>query len=221
MAVNEALRKMSDWDCEAFLDSVIRDIIPRAKDNCKYLPDLTNLPFMEPRLRQVYYEVYLATLLGFPNVSLIMQGILLEALVKEIIFSNERRQFHGTFGAAINHCTEKGYIDEGDEFNYLFEFKDKIRNPYQHIDIEKITDGSSVLGWRIPISYDNVGGSILHGITKIFEGLSGPPERYSVKDLRAVGTIIKKESDEENYLIQFLQAAWFVRMMSRKYFPVD
>ena len=121
---------------------------------------------MEPRLCQLYYEVYLVTLLGFPNMSLIMQGILLEALVKEIIFLNERSQFHGTFGAAINHCKEKGYIDEGDEFNYLFEFKDKIRNPYQHIDIEKVTDGSSVLGYRIPVSLDNVGDSILNGIKK-------------------------------------------------------
>ena len=211
---------MTEWDPQTFVESLLESLSIRVKENIEYFQALTDLPHMEPRLGQLYLETYIVSALGFPNISLIMQGVLLEALVKEIIFENERKQYTGAFGTAIHHCKDNGYIDE-EEFEYLDSFRDTIRNPYQHIEVEKISKESSVKGWKIPIDSEDIEGSLIKKIKEIRDGLSEPPETYTAKDLRPVAFILKQKIDEENYIIQFLQTAYFVRMMSRKYFPVD
>jgi hypothetical protein len=115
---------------------------------------------MEPHLLALYRETYFTTLLGFHNVSIIMQGVLLEALVKEIIYSREQADFQKPFGAAIKRCETEGYLDS-DEIEFLTSFKDLIRNLYQHTDIKTLTRGKSVPGWKIRIDKKDVVGSLL------------------------------------------------------------
>jgi len=181
---------------------------------------LSILPHMEPRLKELYLQTYALTLFGFANVSLIMQGVMLEALLKEIIFEYERKEFHGAFGTAIKHCEKKGYIEEI-EIQYLTEFKDKIRNRYQHQDVEELAQGSSVKAYKIPLQKDDMAGSLVKSIQNVVEGVAEPPETITSGRIRAIDFIMKQATDEKIYVIQYLQAAWFVKMMARKHFPVE
>lgn len=92
---------------EKFLKGFISALQQSASENISKMPSLDNLPFMEPHLLALYHETYYMTLLGLHNVSIIMQGVLLEALVKEIIYNQERVEFQKPFGPAIHRCEKK------------------------------------------------------------------------------------------------------------------
>lgn len=171
---------MAEWDPKGFTEGAIEAIRKRALLICNQMPPLNDLPHMEPRLLQLYHETYYTTLLGFHNVSIIMQGVLLEALVKEIIFENEKKDFKKAFGKAISHCDKKKYLDT-EEIKFLTLFKDGIRNIYQHVDISALTRGMSIPGWKIPIDKNDVAGSILRGIGRIKKGEAGPPIKIKAK----------------------------------------
>lgn len=214
------MMEMAEWNCIEFLEEQIEKIRKRGLENCDYLLAMDKLPHMEPRLRQIHLEAYLMTLLGFPNISIIMQGVLLEALVKEIIYDKEKKDFRGSYGSAINHCRDKGYITE-DEFKFLDEFREKIRNIYQHIDVTELTKASYAKVYRIPVNREDPLGSIISGVEEVLIGKAKPPKKMTVDELRPLGAIIKQKIDEETYLIQFLYVDYFVRKTCRKYFPVD
>ena len=202
-------------------NSILESIRKKINENSDFLSlSLDNSPHMEPRLLQLFQQTYQITLLGFANVSLIMQGVMLETLLKEIIFEKERKEFHSPFGAAIKHCVQKGYLEEK-EIQYLTEFKDKIRNRYQHQDIEELSQGSSVPAYKISLKKGDIAGSIVKGIQDALEGTAGPPEIIESGRIRAIDFIMKQAVDEEIYITQYLQAAWFVKMMARKHFPVE
>lgn len=208
-------------DISEYNNSILEHIREKIIENSSFLStSLNNLPHMEPRLLQLYQRTYQITLLGFANVSLIMQGVMLETLLKEIIFENERKEFHRPFGAAIKHCVQKGYLEER-EIQYLTEFKDKIRNRYQHQDIEELAQGSSIPAYKIPFNKEDITGSLVKGIQDVREGIAEPPEILESGRIRAVDFIMKQAADEEIYIQQYLQAAWFVKMMARKHFPVE
>jgi len=157
--------------------------------------------------------------MGFWNVSIIMQGVLLETLVKEIIFAKEKKDFQKPFGDAIDRCEEKGYLTDV-EIKFLKRFKDEIRNPYQHVDVKKVVGERKVRAWPIPLEKGKVGESLLKGIEKVFKGEAGPGELVGYKDLRPVGTVIKETIDKQRALPLFLHIEKFVRDLSTKHFKV-
>jgi len=177
----------------------------------------SDLPHMEPRLRQTYMDTFCVTMMGFWNVSIIMQGVLLETLVKEIIFAKEKKDFQRPFGDAINRCEKKGYL-EAAEISFLKRFKDEIRNTYQHVDIKKIVGKEKVTAWRIPLEKGKEAESILKGIKKIHKKEFGHGELKGYEDVRAVGILIKGEKDKKLALPLFCQVEEFVRKLSEKHF---
>lgn len=178
-----------------------------------------DLPHMEPRLRQAYMDTYCVTMMGFWNVSIIMQGVLLETLVKEIIFAKEKKDFRKDFGQAIGRCEEKGYLTDV-EIKFLRRFKDEIRNPYQHVDVKKIVGERRVPAWPIPLEKGKVGESLLKGIEKVLKGEAGRGELTSYENMRAVGVAIKGTIDERLALPLFCLVERFVRGLSTKHFKV-
>ena len=125
------------WDGVLFLKNRIETIEQQWVENVRktifFRVHAFDLPHMEPRLRQAYMDTYCVTMMGFWNVSIIMQGVLLETLVKEIIYAKEKKDFRKAFGYAINRCEKKGYLTDV-EIKFLRGFKDQIRNPYQHVE---------------------------------------------------------------------------------------
>jgi hypothetical protein len=203
-----------------FVESLITLSQKKAEKNSKFLQSIDNLPFMEPRLRSLYIETHAITLLGFANASIIIQGVLLEATLKEIIYSHEKRNFEGELGPAIKYCLKKGYIEQKD-YDFCESFRKGYRNMYQHFDVEEQVEGSHVMGWQIKIDKNDVAGSILRGIINIREGIAGAPTKITPNELRPVADIIKETRDKDIYIESFLNIAYFVRKMARKHFPIN
>lgn len=175
---------------------------------------------MEPLVLQNYMDTYYVTLLELPNVSFIMQGVLLESFVKEIIYKNELKHYKGNFGASIKRCKDKGYLEEN-EIRFLERFKDNVRNIYQHSDIEKLTKGSSARVWEIPFNMNDILGSLVPKIEAIKSGKGGPPKIIKGDEIRPISVVIKQAIDEKYFFEQFLHVDYFIRKMSRKYFPIS
>jgi hypothetical protein len=206
----------SRFSPERFLRGLLSALERSASENISRMPSSDNLPQMEPHLLALYNETYYVTLLGLHNVSIIMQGVLLEVLVKEIIYDKEKVEFQKPFGPAIKKCENKGYLD-AQEIRFLKDFKNAIRNIYQHVDIKKLTQGLTVAGWRIKIDKNDVAGSLLRGIKAVKEGRAGPPTPMTTKKLRPVGYIIKETIDRRRSLPLFQEVDKFVKDMLLKY----
>jgi len=208
------------WDGVKFLKDRVEIIEQQWVENLRktdFFHSAIDLPEMEPRLRQVYMDTYCVTMMGFWNVSIIMQGVLFETFVKEVIFAKEKKDFQGTFGAAIQRCKKKGYLTD-DEVRSLEKFKDAIRNPYQHMDVKKIVKDRKVDAWKIPIEKGREAESIREGVERVFRGEAGAPESLGYGDLRPVGIPIKESIDKQLALPLFLSVEKLVRDLSEKYF---
>lgn len=92
------------------------------------------------------HHSFLSLLLGEARESIMfghyISGILVlnnyvEALAKEIIFINEGRRSHKSFGPTIDLLKSKKYISEEDA-DRLSDFKNDTRNPYTHGDASQI-----------------------------------------------------------------------------------
>ncbi|MDH5389829.1 MAG: hypothetical protein OEY39_01100 [Candidatus Bathyarchaeota archaeon] len=211
------------WDGVAFLKNRIEAIDQQWVENVRktkfFRVGAFNLPHMEPQLRQVYMDTYFITMMGFWNVSIIMQGVLLETLVKEIIFAKEKKEFQKPFGDAIDRCEKKGYLSD-EEIRFLRRFKDEIRNPYQHVDVKKIVGESKVRAWKISLKKGKVAESLLKGVEKVFREDAGHGELKGYEDMRPVGVVIKDEIDRRLALPLFGQVEKLVRSLSTKHFKV-
>jgi len=180
------------------------------------LPDLFDLPFMEPRLLSLYRETYILTMFGMWNASFVMQGLLLEALTKEVIYIKEKTDFRGTFGRAIVRCKSRGYLD-ADEIEFLDKFNTQIRNRYQHIDIKEIAKGINVRAWKIPVKELKDKESLDRAMNGIRTGIN-IPQLIGYNELRPAGFLIKSKIDEHSALPQFLVVDRFVRKFAAKHF---
>jgi hypothetical protein len=187
-------------------------------ENYQKMPNINDQPFMEPHLLSLYRQTHLVTLLNLYNVSIVMQGVLLETLVKEIIYVKEKIDFEKPFGPAIERCRSKSYLDQ-DELDFLTKFKDTYRNNYQHMNIKKITNDQKLDGWAIPLDPKDVGGSLLRGIDRIMHGKAGDPQPIGYNDVRAVGQVIKETYDKSQALLLFIEVDKFFREMLGKYLP--
>ena len=210
------------WDGVRFLKNRVEAIEEQWGENVQktiFWRSSIVLPHMEPRLSQAYMDTYCVTMMGFWNISIIMQGVLLETLVKEIIFEKEKKDFWGSFGDAIKRCETKGYLTD-DEIKYLRWFKDEIRNPYQHVDVKKIVGEKKAGVWQIPLKKEKIVESLRKDIEKAIKGEAGPAELKGYKDMRPVGIIIKGMIDEQSALPLFGAVEKFVRDLSTKHFKV-
>lgn len=203
-----------------YVDSQVEAITGIWMENIQktlFWESLIDLPHMEPRLRQLYMETFTVTMLGFWNVSIIMQGVLLEALVKEIIFAKEKKDFQEPFGDAIKTCEDKSYLTK-EEIKFLKQFKDKIRNIYQHVDIKKLAGKVMVPAWKIPIEREKAGESLYKGVKEVMEGRAGKPKSIGYDEARAIGVIAKEKFDQKMALPLFNTVEKFVRELAAKHF---
>ncbi|MFO7872819.1 MAG: hypothetical protein R6U26_04280 [Candidatus Undinarchaeales archaeon] len=207
----------NNWNKEKFVKNTLNAFRKQAEERLSSLPPLNNLPFMVPRLRQLYFEMYYVTLIGLNNVSIIMQGVFLEALVKEIIYVNEEEEFKKPFGPAITHCEEQGYLEENN-LKFLRKFKNKIRNVYQHIDIEKLSRGIKYPAQIIKFEDPE---DVKKKIKKIRKEGMKPDTLIGYEELRPIGLIAKNMIEKKEALTLFKKVDEFARELSEKHFGSD
>lgn len=123
-------RYAEDWGKNA------EDVFPFLRPPL-YMNDLANL-----RLYFLYEDCYHSLLIGRHNASIVLMGVLLEALMKERIWLKLGIYFQKPYGDCLKEIEGERLMDAKD-IKFLREFKDKIRNPYQHADEIKIVEDSA------------------------------------------------------------------------------
>lgn len=109
---------------------------------------LGDLPI--PGLYFLYEDCYHTLLIGRYNASIVLMGLLLEALMKERIRVKTGADFHKAYGQCLEQIEKKGLMKPRDIY-FLRKFKDEIRNPYAHFEESKILEEIVVPVWEIPV----------------------------------------------------------------------
>ena len=195
----------------------------------KQLPD-EELPHVETRIRKLYFETYSLCVLGFHNSTIIMCGVLCEALLKDLIYDKEKKEAHeipeigeryATFGRVINFCFKKKYINS-EEKGWFLRIKEEIRDIYQHGNVKKIVTkkigGPPICrAQRIKIPENSTGEELF----KILKDVVKNPqinELISGEEMRPIYDITKGMIDEQISLPLFLEVDKFLRSFAIKYF---
>jgi hypothetical protein len=193
--------------CETRIDLETENPIPRwiadlevnAKANFVLLrPPFTQLDLPVPRLYSIYREAYFNALFGMYNASIVLLGVLLEAVTKETIYLKEGKEFKGDFGEAISHAKNSNYLQIRD-CHFLDRFRKKIRNIYQHADAESLLRGIFVPAWKIELGKD-VHKSISTALMEIKEGKRKPT--LTPAWVQPISDVTKETIDQK-YAIKF------------------
>jgi hypothetical protein len=196
-------------------------------ENLDRLPK-EDLPFMEPHLRSIYYQIYFLIAYGFYDASIVLVGIFLESITKEKLFIGgvlDEKLENMDFGSAISECKRRKSLSS-EEITFLQEKKEKIRNPYLHNNQIKIAEGKEVVGWEIK--------DPVNKLINLMERVRGveiteeqarkelikdtPPKLLNSRTFRPAAHIIRCEEVKEKSFNIFLEIDKFVRAFAIKYF---
>lgn len=115
-------------------------------------PPLYQNDLASHRLFFLYEDCYHALLIGRYNASIVLMGVLLEALMKERIWLKLGIYFRGAYGNCLKKIEEERLMDVKD-IAFLRKFKDNVRNLYQHADDAQIVRGLGPVK-TIPVAID-------------------------------------------------------------------
>ena len=165
---------------------------------------VNRLPYMlhpyyvpDQNLFSIYSEAYHAFVFGLNNAGLILLGQLLEITLKEIILLKTGEKKTGTFGKAINFAKKKRILSE-DDVKVLESFKDLVRNPYAHRNLEEILQNIYVPIFGIPLEGEPEEWPKI--IDKAMEGIKSgkyKPSYIKASDDPTVAALIKPKIDED------------------------
>ena len=123
----------------------------RALEILKKLPERPGIA--APSIMSLYDETWRAILLGLHGAAIVLCGNLIEYILKYGIFACKAGGFARfnpddwaeveqiTLDPTIRQAHDLGLIDD-EQKDILMEFKDLVRNPYSHHNIQKIVKGS-------------------------------------------------------------------------------
>jgi hypothetical protein len=161
-------------------------------NNWELMPSQSSLwetaDILEPRVEKTYKQTYMITLMGLDRASIILQGVLLEQVVRELYYvvngEESDMNFHNTLGSLKDEISEEKY-------EYIKEFKDEIRNNWIHDDNEDIADGIKLEGKTINLDSKNPE-ELLEGVKEAKNNLT---EEMGIEDQRFIGDIVMNERD--------------------------
>ena len=213
---------------EDAFEKFVKDYKKEFIERIKKLPN-EELPHVEPGIRKLYFETYHLCALGIHNATIVLCGVLCEALLKDLIYDKEKKEAHeikemkknATFGRIINFCSKRDYIDL-EETAWFKKIKDEIRNLYQHINVKEIvtkTFGGQPFyrAQRIQIPKEASGEEFL----KMLGDAKDNPQfnaLFSGEDLRPLYDLEKGNIDENRSLLLFLEVDEFLRKFAKKHF---
>lgn len=112
-------------------------------------PEMSIMKLPVPGLYFLYEDCYHTLLIGRYNASIVLMGLLLEALMKERIRLKTGEDLRGAYEQCLREIEKKRLMEPRDIY-FLRQFKEKIRNPYAHFDELEIVSGMTVPVWEIP-----------------------------------------------------------------------
>lgn len=179
-------------------------------------PPLDQSHLANPRLFFLYEDCYYALLIGRYNASIVLMGVLLEALMKERIWLKLGINFRGSYAACLKKI-EKERLMEVKDIRFLRKFKDKVRNPYQHADESKILQGLFVRVW--PMKFEE--GLSLKKLERFIENVKSgqlKPILLPAADIPAIRSVVKPAYDRKRAINLFNQVYDLLLVAKVKYF---
>lgn len=171
------------------------------------------LPHCEPRIRVLYFETYFLVSLAFHNASIVMCGVLLEAVLKDILYFKEKFDEEIEFYDAIEKCKKGGYITK-EEASWLHDVRKRIRNLYVHARVGEVVKIAAKMagieGKVLDVGFRGWEFNLETGETteKIFYG----------SELRPIDLLAKTKIDEQISLPLFLKVDEFTRAVCKRHF---
>lgn len=169
---------------------------------------------LAPRIQPLYKQTYLATLVGFDRASIILQGVLLEQLLKELYYAENGEEIEENISnPGLKHALDEmeEEVDE-DSYRFINEFRKNIRNNWFHDNNKRIAGDAKLRGKRISLS-----GEPEDWLEQIAQATQEPlDEEYSYEEQRIVGDIIMSKFDEEKALELFRSTDAITRELSEK-----
>jgi len=171
--------------------------------------------FANPKLFFLYEDCYQSLLIGRYNASIVLMGVLVEAIMKERILLKLGIEFTKPYGPCLKKIREEKLMDPLDIL-FLERFKDQVRNLYQHVDYSQILQGIFVKAW--PIKFEKPSfAAIEQGLADIKSGRIKPifiPAAYN----KIVQPIIKQEHDKQFAIDLFNNVFDFLLIARYRYF---
>ena len=182
-------------------------------------PPLNQADLANSRLFFLYEDCYYNLLIGRHNASIVLMGVLLEALMKERISLKLGIDFRGPYGECLKMIEDKKLMEVKD-IQFLRKFKDEIRNPYQHADEAMILEGVFVRVW--PLQFE--GGLSLEKLEQAIEDVKSgrlKPRILPAADIPAIRSPVKQAYDRKRALDLFNQVYDFLLVAKIKYFKQE
>lgn len=179
-------------------------------------PPINQADLPNPRLFFLYEDCYHALLIGRYNASIVLMGVLLEALMKERIWLKLGIEFRHPYGPCLKKIKEERLM-EAKDIKFLIRFKDEVRNPYQHADESQILKELFVPVW--PLEFK--GKLSLQKLEKVMkDAKSGrlKPRLLPAADIPAIRSVVKQAYDRNRAISLFNQVYDFLRLAKIKYF---
>jgi hypothetical protein len=196
-------RYIEEWTKNA------EDLFPLLRPEI-YLPDLP-----VPQLFFLYEDCYHTLLIGKYNAAIVLMGLLLEAIMKERIRLHLGKDFFGPYGACLRIIAERKLMDAAD-IAFLRRFKNRVRNPYAHVDESQVLQGIFVKAWEIPLETVLSPAKFEETMKEIQKGKRKPKLIPATNPI--VRPVVKREYDRNVAISLFNQVYDFLICAHMKYF---
>lgn len=178
-------------------DGFIEGIRSTVEENSILLPDFLDISLIrDPSLYSIYKESYFCILCGNYNAGIILLGQLMEVALKEIIFLKTKELKKGTFGKALEFA-DKNRIIFAEDYRFLLQFKNRIRDPYTHRDFRKILGYHFTPAWLFPTG--RTPQELIKNIQKMQEGIKSgkyPPQFIDSASSTVIATMAKEQIEK-------------------------
>ena len=171
-----------------------------------------------PKLYFLYEDCYYSLLIERYNASIVLMGVLLEAIMKERIALKLGKDFRGAYGSCLQIIKENRLMDAKD-IRFLTKIKDNVRNPYQHADDKQILRGIFVPVW--PFQFKEISFKRLEKAIKSAKSGQLKPKMLPAADIPALRPVVKQALDRERAISLFNQVYDFLLDCKIKYFKQE
>jgi hypothetical protein len=111
-------------------------------------PEISQSSMANTRLFFLYEDCQFNMLIGRYNAAIILIGVLLEALMKELIYLKTGKEYKKNATGCLSIIKDKGLM-EFEDMGFIREFTDKVRNYYQHSNEDEIVKDRYIWIWPI------------------------------------------------------------------------
>lgn len=196
------------------VDQIMNIINGNATKNKEIIPKPSEFPITEHAIAVLYQQTYITTLIGLPNASLIMQGVLMEEFVKYLYYHFNKKEFKGELKDLIKECSENKIFSQDKErnekyFTFFDNFRKLVRNIQIHFLSKKQTKGMGVRGMKITIPHlpdGSIDGSkFLNSLDDAKKNFNAKSEILWTDENPGIANVLKFKLDENTYLQQFVE----------------